>query len=207
MVYEICKTKTICEGGSEIIEDSASMNGEEINAMKRHGGCGGYQPTYKRDGMKISCEFKQVPDENIEKKQILSPEKVHAILKRISDSDCIAMGLDPKWARPDWMIITRLPVPPPQVRPSIMMDAVHRGEDDLTHKLADIIKYNNDLRKKELSGSPPHIIQELTSIVQFHVAAYMNNEIPGQPQVIKRIYIFLIIFLRQHRNLVDQLNQ
>ena len=84
------------------------------------------------------------------------------------------------------MIITVMPVCPPPVRPSIMMDAFSRGEDDLTYKLADIIKYNATLRKYELSGSPPHIIQEFSALVQFHIATFMNNEIPGQPQATQR---------------------
>jgi DNA-directed RNA polymerase II subunit RPB1 len=78
----------------------------------------------------------------------------------------------------------RLPVPPPPVRPSIVMDSVSRGEDDLTHKLAEIVKFNTYLSKQERSGAPSHIIQEYQSLLQFHVATLMNNEIPGQPQVL-----------------------
>jgi DNA-directed RNA polymerase beta' subunit len=66
--------------------------------------------------------------------------QVLSILKRVSDEDCRAIGLDPEWARPDWMVMTMFPVPPPPVRPSILMDTTTRGEDDLTHKLSDIIK-------------------------------------------------------------------
>lgn len=150
-VYNICKSKTICEGGDEL-EDQNNPNREESTKPK-HGGCGGYQPSYKRDGWRINAEFKQVQDETAEKKQVLTAERVHAILKRISNDDCAALGLNPQWARPDWMIITVFPVPPPPVRPSIQMDAFARGEDDLTHKIAEILKYNVTLRKQELNGA------------------------------------------------------
>jgi DNA-directed RNA polymerase II subunit RPB1 len=56
--------------------------------------------------------------------------------------DARKMGLSNDYARPEWMIITILPVPPPPVRPSISMDGTIqgiRGEDDLTYKLGDII--------------------------------------------------------------------
>lgn len=36
------------------------------------------------------------------------------------------MGFNPKYARPDWMVLTAFPVPPPTVRPSVMMDGVNR---------------------------------------------------------------------------------
>jgi len=190
-VLDICKSKTICEGGDELDEEQQQQQQQlaengEVLIKKKHGGCGGYQPNYKRDGMKISVEFKQVTDETVEKKQSLTAEKVHAILKRITDEDCRAMGLEPQWARPDWMVITRLPVPPPAVRPSIMMDTISRGEDDLTHKLAEIVKYNTLLHQRELDGAPAHIIAEFQSVLQFHIATYMNNEIPGQPQAVQR---------------------
>jgi len=190
LVYNICKSKTYCEGGEDADNNMPDVkeDGEGgANApKKKHGGCGGYQPIYRRDGLKLTAEFKQVTDESIEKKQVLSPERVHSILKRISDEDCRSLGLNPKWARPDWMVITRLVVPPPPVRPSIMMDSVSRGEDDLTHKLAEILKYNSHLKKQEQNGAPPHVINEITSILQFHVATLMNNELPGQPQATQR---------------------
>ncbi len=47
-------------------------------------------------------------------------------MKRISDEECRALGFDPQWARPDWMVLTVLPVPPPPVRPSVLMDSSAR---------------------------------------------------------------------------------
>ena len=38
------------------------------------------------------------------------------VLRRISDDDLRDMGLNLDYARPEWMIITVLPVPPPPVR-------------------------------------------------------------------------------------------
>lgn len=54
--------------------------------------------------------------------------QVLSILKRITDEDCQLLGLNPKYARPDWMILQVLPIPPPPVRPSVMMDTSSRSE-------------------------------------------------------------------------------
>lgn len=97
---------------------------------------------------------------------MLTAEKVYAVLKRISDDDCRRMGLNPEYARPDWMCVTVLPVPPPAVRPSIQVDGSSRGEDDLTYKLADIIKSNTSLRRHEQEGSPSHIVGEFERLLQ-----------------------------------------
>ena len=101
-----------------------------------------------------------------EGKNYLSAEKVYHILRKIPDADCIAMGLDPKVIRPEWMILTVLPVPPPPVRPSIMADTSLRSEDDLTYKLADILKANVNLRKHEMEGAPVHIVSEFEQLLQ-----------------------------------------
>jgi DNA-directed RNA polymerase II subunit RPB1 len=55
-------------------------------------------------------------------------KQVLNVLKRISDEDCLLLGLNPKYARPDWMILQVLPIPPPPVRPSVMMDTSARSE-------------------------------------------------------------------------------
>ena len=56
-------------------------------------------------------------------------------------------------------------------------------QDDLTHKLADIVKANNHLKKNELNGAPAHIISEDLRMLQFHVATMTDNELPGLPRV------------------------
>ena len=154
---------------------------------KHQGGCGRVQPRIRKDGLKLFAEFQPNPEEGIEGgRQLLTPERVYNILKRISDEDCLAIGFDPQFARPDWMIILTLPVPPPPVRPSIMMDATMRGEDDLTHKLADILKANANMKRHEIEGSPMHVINEFAQLLQFHVATYIDNDMPGQPQALQR---------------------
>ncbi|WIA28234.1 hypothetical protein OEZ86_010790 [Tetradesmus obliquus] len=112
-------------------------------ASKRFDDAGGNpQPAYKLEGMKIIMEFPKPknPDEagampEVERKQELTARAAHRILSAISDEDCRALGFNPAYSRPDWFLLSVLPVPPPPVRPSVMMDSSARCEDDLTHKL------------------------------------------------------------------------
>ena len=71
--------------------------------------------------------------EFVERKQQLFGEMVLNVLKKMSDEDCILLGLNPKYTRPNWMIVQVLPIPPPPVKTFVMMDASSQSEGDLTH--------------------------------------------------------------------------
>ena len=94
-----------------------------------------YQPNYRRLGLDLSAEWKHVNEDTQEKKIPLTGDRVHSIFKRISDEECYILGMDPKFARPDWMLATVLPVPPLCVRPAVVMFGSARNQDDLTHKV------------------------------------------------------------------------
>ena len=111
----------------------------------------------------------------------LTPSDVREILEKIPDEDCILLGLNPEVARPEWMVLTVLPVPPVTVRPSITLETGERSEDDLTHKLVDIIRINNRLEENIEGGAPNLIIEDLWNLLQYHVNTYFDNEAPGIP--------------------------
>jgi len=113
------------------------------------------------------------------REQLLEVEYVHRLFRRITDEDVDYMGFSRFWCRPDWMICTVLPIPPPQMRPSVVQDNNTRSEDDLTHKLFEIIKSDRNLQEKIDRNSPKSIIDEHTNIVQYHVATLVDNQIPG----------------------------
>lgn len=61
-----------------------------------------------------------------------------------------------------------------------------RNQDDLTHKLADIIKSNNELVRNEQAGAAAHIISENIKMLQFHVATLVDNDMPGMPRAMQK---------------------
>ena len=67
----------------------------------------------------------------------------------------------------------------PPVRPSVVIDEFLRSEDDLTHKLADIIKANAQLKKYEQEGAPSNIIRDYEQLLQFNLTTLADNDISG----------------------------
>src|SRR3972149_526657 len=112
----------------------------------------------------------------------LLPVAIRERLERISDEDLKLLRYDPESARPEWFVLQVLPVPPVAVRPSITLESGIRSEDDLTHKIVDILRVNQRVRESKESGTPPLIVQDLVDLLQYHVTTFFDNEVSGIPQ-------------------------
>ena len=150
-------------------------------------GCGCKQPNrYKLDGPNgIQAIWKDLDGNGLHKQNIYA-EYVKELFERITDTDCNALGFSTTWCRPEWLICSVLPIPPPAVRPSVKQGSSQRMDDDLTHKLADIVKFNNILKKNMEKSQRQDIIDDWTNQVQYHVATYIDNELPGVYQATHR---------------------
>lgn len=111
----------------------------------------------------------------------LTPSEVRERLENIPKEDHLLLGVNPDVARPEWMVLTVLPVPPVTVRPSITLETGERSEDDLTHKLVDILRINQRLKENMEAGAPQLIVEDLWELLQYHVTTYFDNEASGVP--------------------------
>ncbi|MFB6117363.1 DNA-directed RNA polymerase subunit A' [Halosegnis sp.] len=111
----------------------------------------------------------------------LMPSDIRDWFEDIPDEDIEVLGIDSTKSRPEWIILTVLPVPPVTARPSITLDNGQRSEDDLTHKLVDIIRINQRFMENREAGAPQLIIEDLWELLQYHVTTFMDNEISGTP--------------------------
>jgi DNA-directed RNA polymerase subunit A' len=133
------------------------------------------------------CESKQEkvklmkPSIFMEGNRKLTPIDVRERLERITNEDLPFIGLNPKVTRPEWMVLTLLPVPPVAVRPSITLESGERSEDDLTHKLGDIVRTNQRLFENLSAGAPEVIVEDLWDLLQYHVTTFFSNNIAQVP--------------------------
>ena len=139
--------------------------------------CEVLQPSkYSRPDLTISANFKSSKTSN-SRVFNMTPEYIIHLFKKITDNDCELLGFNAKKCRPEWMICSVLPISPPVVRPSVISDTSQRSEDDLTHKYVDIIKANKDLKKKVDNDADKETIEIYRSILQYHVATLIDNDI------------------------------
>jgi len=200
-IYNLCKSKEYCRERKRknIDEKDGNEKGYDYSKDEYYKpGCNERQPTYKRENLKIIVDFSKKNEQNDENMKnddslrVLAPEEVLEIFRKISDDDCRLLGFNPKYSRPDWMIIQNLAVCPPQVRPSVSVDSSLRSQDDLTHQYNQILR-SNALLEKEVKYNPSTYQNKFENL-QYFVATLMNNDMTsgratkksGQP--IKAIY-------------------
>ena len=109
------------------------------------------------------------------------PTEIREILVNITDEELRKVGVNPRTCRPEWAILTMLLVPPVTVRPSIILESGERSEDDLTHKLSDIIRANQRLWENLNAGAPEVIIEDLWDLLQFHITTFFDNSVARIP--------------------------
>ena len=192
-VYNVCYLKTMHKIlGCVCMRCSAFLASEQTNPSVRRSSvsfrraidackkiptcaqCAFVQPKLTVDTWNIVVQFDT-------DRSILSPKRAYNILRKISDEDCFKLGLNPTYAHPKNMIIRHLLVPPPVVRPSVVIDSHTRTQDDLTQKLLDILKTN-----LQISVCSPDTRDELCNQLQYHITTYLDNELPGIQQSTQR---------------------
>ncbi|MFH1501015.1 MAG: DNA-directed RNA polymerase subunit A' [archaeon] len=136
------------------------------------------------------CPHCQTPQEKVklEKpstfhagKRRIFPTEIRETFEKIPDEDCRLVGVNPHTCRPEWAILSLLLVPPVTVRPSITLESGERSEDDLTHKLSDIIRANQRLWENLNAGAPEVIIEDLWDLLQYHVTTFFDNTLSRIP--------------------------
>ena len=156
-------------------------------------GCGAKVPdkVVKTDDMRLRLVWKDASDgaaasaegatsAAAPREVVFNAEDVLRALRRVTDADCEALGFSAEHNRPERMVCTVLPVPPPAVRPSVRHDTGQRQEDDLTHKLSDIVKWNNFIRDKiARPGVTFDQIESYVPLLQYHVATLIDNSMPS----------------------------
>lgn len=147
---------------------------EIIAALKTVTKC----PHCREKQMKISIEK---PTTFLEDEKRLSPIEVRSRLERIKREVLPLFGINQNSAQPEWMILTVLPIPPVTMRPSITLETGERSEDDLTHKLGDIVRINQRLFENINAGAPEIIIEDLWDLLQYHITTFFDNEVAQLP--------------------------
>ncbi len=120
---------------------------------------------------KESAETKAIIDSNAS-----GPKRVKAI-KRIE----IIESFRKSGNRPEWMVLTVLPVIPPDLRPMVQLDGGRFASSDLNDLYRRVINRNNRLKRMIELGAPEMIVKNEKRMLQEAVDALIDNGRRGKP--------------------------
>ena len=112
-----------------------------------------------------------------ELKATSSPLKRVKISKRLR----VAESFRNSGNRPEWMILKRLPVLPPDLRPLVPLDGGRFATSDLNDLYRRVINRNNRLKKLMELGAPDIIVRNEKRMLQESVDALFENGRRGRP--------------------------
>lgn len=113
----------------------------------------------------------------------VSVAEIERVFQKIPNSDVILFGFNPRKFRPEWLILSIIPVIPPVARPNVFIDG-KSCEDDLTNIYKEICKADSKIANvdeksksdKNTKGETPEEIKqkELRKLI-FHLSVLYNN--------------------------------
>jgi DNA-directed RNA polymerase subunit beta' len=113
----------------------------------------------------------------LEMKDTTSPVKRSRIAKRLR----IVEAFRQSGNRAEWMILTRIPILPPDLRPLVPLDGGRFATSDLNDLYRRVINRNNRLRKLLELGAPDIIVRNEKRMLQEAVDALFENGRRGRP--------------------------
>ena len=112
-----------------------------------------------------------------EEMEASSGQKKLKIVKRLE----VAEAFRESGNRPEWMILTVIPVIPPDLRPMVQLDGGRFATSDLNDLYRRIINRNNRLRRLLELGAPDIIVRNEKRMLQEAVDALIDNGRRGRP--------------------------
>ncbi len=111
----------------------------------------------------------------------LSSAKTNATVKRLLKRLKIVEDFRRSGNKPEWMVLTVLPVIPPDLRPLVPLEGGRFASSDLNDLYRRVINRNNRLKKLMSLGAPEVIIRNEKRMLQEAVDALLENGRHGRP--------------------------
>ena len=122
------------------------------------------------DLQKLSTELREELEKSNGQKRV-------RLLKRL---ECVESFLESN-QRPEWMIMTVIPVIPPDLRPLLQLDGGRFATSDLNDLYRRVINRNNRLKRLLELGAPDIIVRNEKRMLQEAVDALIDNGRRGRP--------------------------
>ena len=118
-----------------------------------------------------NINLEELGEELKEELETSTGQKKARIIKRLEIVEAFRVSGN----RPEWMILTEVPVSPPELRPMVQLDGGRFATSDLNDLYRRVINRNNRLKRLLELGAPDIIIRNEKRMLQEAVDALINN--------------------------------
>ena len=171
--YDVMKNKLVMSGKLTLdkTQREACKNCEFAHNCKECAFCQDVDAEWRNNLEVASDELKE------ELQGLPAGQKKIKLLKRLEIIEAFRLSGN----KPEWMVMTVVPVIPPELRPMVMLDGGRYATSDLNDLYRRVINRNNRLKRMLTLEAPDIIIRNEKRMLQEAVDALIDNGRHGRP--------------------------
>ena len=170
----------VLDKGETDLQNKQILSEAEYQEQKEKWGSGAFRVGMGAEAIKELLEAIDLEKEYEELQKALenaTGQKRARIVKRLE----VVEAFRESGNRPEWMVLTAIPVIPPDLRPMVQLDGGRFATSDLNDLYRRIINRNNRLKRLLELGAPDIIVRNEKRMLQEAVDALIDNGRRGRP--------------------------
>ncbi|MBR1989222.1 MAG: DNA-directed RNA polymerase subunit beta', partial [Firmicutes bacterium] len=170
----------VTDKGFTSLEDKQLLSENEYNDMVERYGADAFKASMGAEAileLLQKIDLDQLSKELTEELETATGQKRVKLYKRLEVCESFRLSGN----RPEWMILTTIPVIPPDIRPMVQLDGGRFATSDLNDLYRRVINRNNRLKKLLELSAPDIIVRNEKRMLQEAVDALIDNGRRGRP--------------------------
>ena len=170
----------VTDKGTSDLANCQVLTEKEYHEAEEKFGKGSFKARMGAEALKELLEkvdLEKLSKEIRKELETASEQKKCKLVKRLDTVDSFRLSN----TRPEWMIMSVVPVIPPELRPMVQLDGGRFATSDLNDLYRRVINRNNRLKRLLELGAPEIIVRNEKRMLQESVDALIDNSRRGRP--------------------------
>ena len=170
----------VTDKGTSDLANCQVLTEKEYHEAEEKFGRGSFKAKMGAEALKELLEkvdLEKLSKEIRKELETASEQKKGKLVKRLDTVDSFRLSN----TRPEWMIMSVVPVIPPELRPMVQLDGGRFATSDLNDLYRRVINRNNRLKRLLELGAPEIIVRNEKRMLQESVDALIDNSRRGRP--------------------------
>ena len=170
----------VTDKGTSDLSNCQVLTEKEYHEAEERCGKGSFKARMGAEALKELLEkvdLDKLSKEIRKELETASEQKKSKLVKRLDTVDSFRLSN----TKPEWMIMSVVPVIPPELRPMVQLDGGRFATSDLNDLYRRVINRNNRLKRLLELGAPEIIVRNEKRMLQESVDALIDNSRRGRP--------------------------